>query len=349
MCKKLNIKIKRFFFFWAVLLGSFSGMSQDIHNSQFWLYPIGLNPAAAGFFDGTVRLGGYNRTQWLSITPKPYQTVGIFADFPLVKRHWQQDIFGFGVAMNYDQVGDSRYTTADGSLMFSYAKALTNRKNQFLMGGVSVGCAQRSWDFLRLSFDEQFSVDGFYDPTIPITETFTGNYIWLFDCGAGLQWFYQPDFLTFYQAGFSVFHLNRPEISMLSDKRILLDIKYVAYVVSSIGIDDKNAVIPSFYMSFQNKYREILFGAVYSHQLPLDIQGFLNSLNAGLLYRWGDAVYVTMGMDFRRCKFGISYDFNVSKLRKGTRVRGGVELGFSYIFKKKKYPKKSTYPCTVFD
>jgi len=345
--KTLNIREKIIFFFLAIFLGSLSGTAQDIHNSQFWLYPVGLNPAAAGFFDGSVRVGGYNRTQWRSIT-KAYQTVGIAADMPLAKRPWKQDLFGFGIMMNYDQTGDSRYTTMDANMLFSYAHALNHGNNSFLMGGVSLGCVQRSWDYTMLSFGEQF-IDGFYDPKSPISETFTGSNIWFFDCGVGIQWFYQPDYQEFYQAGVSIYHLNRPEISLLSDKEVRLHVKYVFHAISSIRIDDKKAIIPAAKLSFQHQYQEFIFGATYSHQLPLDAKGYLNRLKTGLHFRWRDALYVSAGMDFRQCVFSVSYDFNVSKLTKASRVRGGVELGVMYVFKKQKYLKRVPIPCTVFD
>ena len=339
--------IKRFFFFLIIGFGYFSGAAQDIHNSQFWLYPVGLNPAAAGFYDGTVRLGGYNRTQWRSVS-KAFQTVGIYADMPLAKRPWKQDLFGFGIMMDYDQTGDSRYTTADANLLFSYAHSINSRNNNFLMGGVSLGCAQRSWDYTKLSFDEQY-VNDFYDPKSPISETFTGSNIWLFDCGLGVQWFYQPDYNEFYQVGLSVYHLNRPEITMLSDKAVRLHVKYVFHAISSIRFNDKQAIIPAVYCSFQNTYREIMFGAHYSQQLPLDAKGYLNKLKAGLYFRWKDALYLSVGMDYRRCVFSVAYDFNVSKLVRASRVRGGVELCVSYIFKKQRYKKIVPIPCTVFD
>ncbi|MCL2130971.1 MAG: PorP/SprF family type IX secretion system membrane protein [Lentimicrobiaceae bacterium] len=347
MCKVLIIRKRGFFFFWALLFGYFSATAQDIHNSQYWLYPVGLNPAAAGFFDGTLRLGGYNRTQWRSIT-KAFQTVGISADMPLAKRPWKRDLFGFGIMMNYDQTGDSRYTTADANLSFSYAHAVNRRNNSFLMGGVSLGCVQRSWDYTQLSFDEQY-VGGFYDPKSPISETFMGSNIWFFDCGLGLQWFYQPDYNEYYQAGFSIYHLNRPEITMLADKEVRLHIRYAFHAVSSIRFNDKQAIIPSVYLSFQHQYREIMFGTQYSHQLPLDAKGYLNKMKIGLYYRWEDAVFLSVGMDYRRCMFGISYDFNVSGLFPASHVRGGVELCASYILKKQKYRKIAPIPCTVFD
>ena len=348
MCRILDFKNGRFLFFLMLLLVSFSGRAQDIHSSQFWLNPIGLNPAAAGFFSGNLRFGGYNRTQWRSVS-KAFQTNGICFDMPLVKRPAKQDLFGFGLLLDYDQTGDSKYTTIDANMLFSYAHALNYRNNNFLMGGISLGCVQRSWDYTELSFDEMF-IDGFYDPRSPISETFMGSNLWFFDCGLGVQWFYQPDYNEFYQAGFSIYHINRPEISMLANKEVRLDIKYVLHGISSIAIDDKNAIIPAAYLAFQNKYREMILGASYSHQLPLDARGYLNKLKTGLYFRWKDAIYLTAGMDFRQCSFSIAYDFNVSKLApRASHGRGGVEISVLYIVKKQRIIRIVPIPCTPFD
>jgi hypothetical protein len=166
--------------------------------------------------------------------------------------------------------------------------------------------------------------------------------------GLGIQWFYQPDFLEYYQVGFSVSHLNRPKISMTKDDDIRLPVKFTTHASVSIAVHSSIAIIPSAYLSFQKKYREILFGATYSHSLPIDVKGFINKMNIGLYYRWNDAVYLAAGMDWRRFKFSVSYDFNVSKLVKASYARGGVEIIVSYIIKKKRYIKKKAIPCAVF-
>jgi type IX secretion system PorP/SprF family membrane protein len=251
--------------------------------------------------------------------------------------------------MNYDQTGDSKYTTIDGNMLFSYAHSINRRNNSFLMGGFSLGCVQRSWDYTELSFDEQYQ-NGFYDPKSPISETFTESNFWFLDCGAGLQWFYQPEYQTFYQAGVSVYHLNRPSITMFSDKNVQLHIKTVFHVITSVGIDNKNVIIPSMYFVVQHNYREFIFGTHYSYQMPIDARGYLNKLRVGLYYRWEDAIFLSFGTEYRRCVFSVSYDFNVSQLLRASRVRGGIELGVVYIFKKQKYIRKQgAIPCTVFD
>jgi hypothetical protein len=136
---------------------------------------------------------------------------------------------------------------------------------------------------------------------------------------------------------------------MLSDKNIRLDIRYLFHAITSISIDDKNAIIPSAYLSFQNKYREMIFGVQYAHRLPLDAKAYLNKLRTGLYFRWDDAIYLSVGMDYRQCVFSVAYDFNVSRLRPASRLRGGVELSVLYIVKKHKIRKVTYIPCTVFD
>jgi type IX secretion system PorP/SprF family membrane protein len=256
-------------------------------------------------------------------------------------------LFGIGVTLDYDQAGDSKYTTIQGDLMLSYAHALSSRNNNFLMGGIMLGGVQRSWSYHQLQFDQQWQ-DGVFYPDIGNSETFYGTNYWLADVGVGIQWFYQPDFLTFCQVGFSVYHLNMPRISMLKDEDIRLPVKWVTHAVTSIEVHPDIAVIPIIYFAYQDIYREFLLGASYSHTLPIDVKGFRNKANIGLFYRWNDAIYLSAGMEWRRLTFGISYDFNVSKLVKASQARGGIEIALSYIIKKKKYLRQKAIPCTVF-
>jgi len=321
--------------------------AQDIHFSQFWLAPISINPANAGFFDGNVRMGAYNRTQWRAIT-KAYQTMGASVDLPLIKRPSKQDLFGFGVTFDCDQAGDSKYTTIPINLLFSYAHALDSRNNNFLMGGITVGGVQRSWDFSQLTWDDYWQ-NGMYNPHAVSNETFYGQNYFYADVGFGLQWFYQPGFLDFYQVGFSLYHLNRPKITMLKDDRIRLPMKWTVHAITSVEVHPDIAIVPALYISIQGIYREFLLGASYSHTLPIDVKGFRNKANIGLFYRWKDAIYFSAGMEWRRLTFGISYDFNVSKLTPASNGRGGVELIVSYIIKKERYVRRKVPPCAIFN
>ena len=321
-------------------------VSQDIHISQFWVSPVAINPAACGFFDGNLRVSANYRGQWNAVTDA-YKTTGMSVDFPLVKRPRNQDLFGLGISIDHDLAGTSKYTTTQGNLMFSYAHALNYRNNNFLMGGISLGGVHRSWDYSQLTSDAQWT-NGMYYPNAGTGETFYGTNFWYGDLGLGMQWFYQPGFLTFYQTGFCISHINRPKITMLKDNDLRLPVKTAFHATVSIEAHTSIAIIPSAYFAFQKQYREFLLGATYSHTLPIDVRGFKNKANIGLYYRWNDAVYLATGMEWRRLTFSISYDFNVSDFFKASHARGGVEIVATYIFKKKVHLRRKAIPCDIF-
>ena len=55
--------------------------------------------------------------------------------------------------------------------------------------------------------------------------------------------------------------------------------------------------------------------------------------------RTKDAGYLSIGMDYQNWFFGMSYDFNFSKLVTASNIRGGIEFAARYIIKRFK-PKK---------
>lgn len=320
--------------------------AQDIHFSQFWMNPRAINPAATAFYDGDLRAGIYNRSQWYTVS-KAYQTNGLWFDMPLIKRPSHQDIFGFGMSFDFDRAGDSKYTSMQSNLFLSYSRALNRKNNHFISIGISGGMAQRTINYAALSFDEQFQND-IYNQNIPITENLHTSKFMFADCAAGIQWFYQSGELNYYQAGFSIFHLNRPKQSLLKDNSIRLPIKYNFTLTTSIALNADMGITPSIAYSNQDPYQEFLLGMMYTYLISFDQYGNYNKFEIGLDYRWNDAIYVVLGAEINRLRFNFSYDFNISKLLPATNAQGGVELSVYYILKKKKKFKPQTIPCPIF-
>ena len=320
--------------------------AQDIHFSQFWMNPIAINPAATGFYNGDLRLGIYNRSQWYTVT-KAYQTNGLWFDMPIVKRPSHQDIFGFGMTFDFDRAGDSKYTTMQSNAFFSYTRALNRKNSHFLSFGISGGLAQRTINYASLSFDEQYQ-DDMYDQNNPITEDLNTTKFLFGDCAAGIQWFYQSKELSYYQAGFSMFHLNRPKQSLLKDKSIRMPIKYNLTFSTSIGLNPDMGLTPSLSFSYQEPYQALMIGLLYTYLISFDQYGNYNKFELGLDYRWNDAIYVVLGAEINRVRFNFSYDFNISKLLPASNAQGAVELSVYYIFKKKKKFKRQSVPCPIF-
>jgi len=97
---------------------------------------------------------------------------------------------------------------------------------------------------------------------------------------------------------------------------------------------------------FQKTNRKKITGGISFFNLNRPNQGFFGEniprdipIYFGTWIRNKDAGYLSMGMDYQNWFFGISYDFNFSKLVPASNVRGGIEFAARYIIKRFK-PKK---------
>src|SRR5574344_2598925 len=158
----------------------FSSMGQDIHYSQFSTAPLYLNPAHTGAFDGLFRVAFNQKTQWLAVT-KPFVSFSGSFDAPVYKSNGKRQLIGMGVILNSDNAGDSRYSTLQACLTISYTKALDRKNKNKLSLGFYGGLMQRSLEYDKLTFDEQYQL-GVFNPTNPITETFGKEKFSFFDC-----------------------------------------------------------------------------------------------------------------------------------------------------------------------
>jgi len=337
---KINIILFHFIFL------AFNVKSQDIHFSQFWTSSVLNTPSNSAFFDGNVRLALHNRTQWAKIT-KPYQTNAIAIDFPIAKRDYYQDIFGLGISVFRDLAGDSKLGTTQFNIAPSYIRALNRKNNNFLSVGFQASFAQRNIYYSSLYFDEQFS-NGYFNQEQNNTENFKSNNFNYFDFSAGVSWLYIPKNKRIWNISLSVSHLNRPSQTFFNEKSSKLDFKTMMVISTQYNNSKDNFnIFPLFMASFQGGYSEIIFGGQGKYFID-NKKDNLISLNAGLFYRYKDATYISLGIDYRNLQFGLSYDINVSKLSEASRYQGGWEFSLVYIFKKQKVKKVKNIPCPIF-
>ena len=330
-----------------LLLSCLSGRTQDLHHSQFWMNPLAVNPASAGFFNGEFRGGTFYRNQWLSVTV-PYQTFGLWADAPLLKRMVQQDIIGAGISLNVDRAGDSKYTTLQADAAMSYSKALNRRNNHFITIGMSVGFAQKQFYPDELMHDDQYGEE-MYDPRLPTREQYPTSGFSYADLGGGVQWFYQARSGVVFEAGASALHINRPPQSMLRDETVLLPAKYTGTFQLQLPAGDRDSWLkPSIYMCRQDVYSEIMGGILGSYALKYGKNGCTNRLIGGFDYRLGDAFYIVLGGEWNHFQLLVSYDFNMSSLYTASKGRGGVELNLQYVYKKPQLIRRHKLICPIF-
>ncbi len=316
--------------------------AQDVHFSQYKSAPLQLNPAQAGFAFCKLRVTANQRSQWRAVSV-PFNTFYFGMDFKLYQDRQSRNVFGGGIMAYYDQAGDSKFGTSSVAGALSYFFALNDFQNHYISFGLSGSYNDRSYDYTKLVFGNQFMGDKFSAANYN-GESFLNRGFHFVDFNAGVHWYYRPDDDYAYEAGVAVSHINRPPQSMLSDASIRLDRKITFYFNAEITQPDKRIISPGIYISRQGTYTEIIAGTMLSLN-GLNPGHNLSRFQAGLFVRPVDAAILMFGFDYQQITFGISYDVNYSKLRSASTLRGGFEFSALYMFHKKKKKKPGSIPC----
>jgi type IX secretion system PorP/SprF family membrane protein len=331
-----------------IFLLSFCGFfseAQDIHFTQYYTSPENLNPALTGFFRGTQRFTLQNKTQWSSVTT-PFKTLSASFDMPILLRYLKRDLFGGGIVFNRDQAGDSRFGTTQANISLSYIRSINKVNNQFVSLGIQTGAAQRTIDYSKLIFDNQWDGTSF-DPAISNNEQFAKENFIFFDLSAGAYWYYMPHKNINFNGGISLFHINEPKQSLLGNNDIRLDRKFVIHAGSQLKARDKLLVLPGFLFLQQGIYHEFDLGLMLKViKEPAD-KNYL-AMQFGIYYRNKDALNFIAGLDYKNIFIGISYDVNTSNLVPASNSRGGFELSLICILDKNKKVYQKDVPCPIF-
>ncbi|MFI5217930.1 MAG: PorP/SprF family type IX secretion system membrane protein [Bacteroidia bacterium] len=327
----------------CLLLFAFSN-AQDIHFSQFTKSPLNLNPSYTGLFDGDFRFGGIHRNQWKSVTV-PYKTFSGYFDMNTALANSKDSRIGAGILINNDKAGDSEYGITGAALSGSMIKSLGSDAVHFLSGGLQLGFVQQSFNYSKLTFDNQFNGDVF-DPTIPVSENFTDDKYIYFDLSAGIGWMYTVNEKLNLGAGVGIFHINKPKQTFMNDEDSKLDQKISFDARSMIAVHEKVYLLPGILFSTQDKFQEFDLGSNVKFILN-ENPGKKINLYAGGFVRTKDAIIFSAGFDYNELNFGFSYDMNTSDLKRASNNRGGYEVSLTYIIKKVK-PVGIHPPCPVY-
>ena len=308
----------------AVLCYTLSS-AQDIHYSQFYSSPLTLNPALTGINDCNYRVGAMYRSQWSSVSPDPYTTPSIAFDINnVLQRIIKKGTLSAGVLLLNDQAGAGALTnnTFQGSL--AYQRPLTSNRKLSGSFGLQFGYTQKKLDFSKLLFETQFNGETF-DPQLSNQESYNDKFGY-FDINTGLYFSYNVSSHTDIFLGGAVFHLLQPKEKFLNngaDNK--LGMRMVLQGGVRLGLTDNLDLIPQFLFMSQTKAQEINVGATIQYAMNSDFKIF-----GGVWYRVKDAVIPMIGIEYKRVRFGISYDVNTSSLKDASNGNGGFELALSY-------------------
>lgn len=341
----------RIIFLIGYCLFSFALKSQDAHFSQFYFSPLSMNPSLTGAFYGKARLLVNYRNQWNSISTAPYQTFAFSYDMGMKKKRGKTGFLGAGVSFLSDKAGDSELSLNQINLSLAY-HVLISADNS-ISAGIQGGFAQRSINFNKLQWDNQYNGDCF-DPNLPSYEYgYLTNQSYA-DFAAGIQWTYTKAEMYatannhfIINAGAAVFHVNRPDFSFYSSFKDNLPIKVVIHGTSQIGIKStRYSIVPTFEYMQQGPLKNIIAGILIRKKLVEESKytGYRKetAISFGGLCRLGDAIIPNVQMEFSNYAVGLSYDVNISGLRHATSGKGGIEIFLRFI--NPKQPKIKTRP-----
>ncbi len=316
--------------------GVFHVSAQDVHFAQFWNNGIQYNPATAGVIPANFRASVFYRNQWSSIGAK-YETYGANVDGRIETKGSAS--FGLGLDIYRDVAGDLNLGTTNAQLVFSTILDLD--KHNKLSVGVKGGLIQKGYDATNAKWNSQYT-DGAYHHALTSGESFNSTSEMKGDLSAGIVYSYSTsegyisanDQFNF-KAGASYNHIIRPKFDWFYTGPDRLYGNLVFHADALIGIPrSKWSILPAVILQFQGPSKEVLVGSRYRIKLKeaSRVTGFVKGayFSLGTFYRWNDAFIPSITFEMDHYSIGMSYDFNISKLRNASRGNGGFEVSLKF-------------------
>jgi type IX secretion system PorP/SprF family membrane protein len=309
----------------------------DPHFTQYYQFPLFLNPALAGVIsNGNIRASAIYRNQWNAIIT-PYSTLGISSDMSL------SDDLGLGVQMTNQTVGSGGYNNTNIHLSIaSQSLKIGGYGDQIVSFGLQAGLMMKSFNRSKLQFSDQFNAAIGFDPSktsnaLAYLQTFDQT---LPDFGAGVYYVDQtPDQQVNIYFGGSLSHLwagNDQFIEGNSSLPINTKIHGGAQIIAN----DRLNIYPNLLGMFQGTASEIVLGGHLEYKIQEK-----NAFIFGSNYRIGDAINLIAGYKLESINFGLSSDVHLSSMSSASKSVFSLEFSVGYILYHKQLGRNSDFAC----
>lgn len=333
---------------------SMTGMAQDVHFSQYFSSPLTLNPAQTGLIETDWRASANFRSQWYTVSNNPYQSGTVSFDMPVMRNKLPEgDALGIGVLGLYDKAGSGGLQNTTLGLSIAYHKALGVNKQHTLSLGVQGYLVQKSINFDKLVFGSQFDPS---NPTnyLPSGEDFSNADLTYPDFNVGVLYSGRLNDRSTVYAGFSFYHLTRPEEKFLngsSSEGLKINSRYSGYLGGSFQLNENVVAYVSTMYEQQGPAWEYLIGGAVGFVMNPGHDEFTKNtvFYLGAWYRYADAIAPYVGFEWSRMKIGFSYDVTLSSAQAMDKGQGAYELSLVYngIIKRVTH-KKYNFACPKF-
>jgi type IX secretion system PorP/SprF family membrane protein len=301
--------------------------SQDAHFSHIHASPLNNNPAWTGVFNDNLRLIANYRNQWKSPTSN-FNTFNVSFDGRYVIPGTMMSING-GVNFMTDKGGDLGFGKNNYNFLGGLTFPIGGGGRNFISVGTQIGFIDHHIDVTKI-----VAIDD--EPLINSLELKKKS----LDLSAGLGYFFSFNETDHIYAGVALYHINRPDVSILDYNQDGLYWRWVGnmgatYEFRRIGIQ------PSVIMYWQGPHREITPGSYFYFNLKKRNYGDTRNMKiyAGVWARYYihseynsgfDAVILSTRYDMDKLVVGFSFDLTLSQLVEASSLIGSPELSLIY-------------------
>ncbi|NIG52605.1 PorP/SprF family type IX secretion system membrane protein [Chitinophaga sp. Cy-1792] len=321
---------------WSSLLPRFATAQVDPHFSQYYAYPLWLNPALTGIIDGDFRINGDYRNQWANYG-KPFSTAGVSIDAATDKN------IGIGANVLNMSAGDAGYNYLNAMASVSYSGVKFGRtKTSQIVFGINFGLLNRRIDPAKFQTGSQYNPTIGFDPSIANGENISKTSASSFDAGAGAVYFdSNPNHRFNPFLGFSAAHLTQPKDPFSADgQEKTLPIRWLIHGGTKIKLNEQFSLTPTGLYMHQGNAEETVVGAYASMTVNPDFDFLL-----GFNYRFNDSAIPMAGFHFKGFTLGLSYDANTSNMHRLVNGSQSFEVSLSFISRKKRMLNQEYFIC----
>lgn len=313
--------MRKLFFISAFIVSClFTSAQVDPHFSQYYAYPLYVNPALTAISDVDYRATAIYRNQWNSVG-NPFVTTGVSADFSTAKN------LNFGLNFLNQSAGNGGYRYVNSYFSVAYTGLqLDDYGFKRIVFGMQGGIINRRFDPSKLQFGDQWKPYIGFDPATATSEVFNRTSSTVFDAGAGIAYFdSDPEKKTNIFAGYSANHLTEPEDPFLPGHKYKLPLRSTLHAGVRVKVNETFSIVPNTIFMLQGNTSETMVGAYAEFSAREDVD-----VMAGVNYRVNDAISPFFGLNYNNMVLGFSYDVNASALGKLTTKPNSFELSVSF-------------------
>ena len=363
-------RMKIFLIAWiTILMLNEKSFAQDLHYSYYQFTPLSVNPANAGAFSGSYRVGGIYTSKDGAISDRSFKNFSLTADAPIIRGLRKRDWIGIGVQADmlnaFNGAGDLSLETTQGGtdkyaqnwtffkISAAYHFSLDKKQTNILTLGAQMNNGSRQYAGFNSSDTRNGLINGvdldlinFKDLSSASNQDQATKFKSK-DLGIGLM-FNARRKNSDLKLGFAVEGILKSKVGLLSNSssskntgpsKDSIETKPIGLNIHGdyrMDINQRTSIEPSFYYYSIGSFNAFNVNSHVWYQFDpeKDFRG-----GAGVGLRNVRDVVLYFGAKFSDIRVGISYDLNINDRTLASSGLGGFEIAACYLGTIYKKPK----------